>query len=155
MKDIPIEDLAAISSELHEAAVGVGCTHVNISGKIWPGAQASGRPEDAARFVEFSWLRAAVINGRTIFEQADPKGYFDLLVRYGLEDARDPGTVNHAPAPKQEEAPAVVVAISSEKVRLAVDVLPATKIELDRQAKAEGITVDELLNWKFRPRVEG
>lgn len=155
MKDIPTEELAAISPEIHEAAVRVGCTHVNITGNIWPGAQASGRPEEAARFVEFSWLRAAVINGRTIFEDADPKGYAELLVKYGLEDAPSPGTVYEAVEPKHEEAPAVAVPMPSEKVGLTVEILPATKRELERQARAEGITVSELLDWKFRPRIEG
>ena len=155
MKDIPTEELAAISPEIHDAAVRVGCTHVNITGNIWPGAQATGRPEEAARFVEFSWLRAAVINGRTIFEDADPKAYAELLVRYGLEDAPSPDTVPKAAEPKQEEAPAVVVPTPPEKLRLTVEILPATKLELERQARVEGITVGELLDWKFRPRLEG
>lgn len=155
MKDIPTEELAAISPEIHEAAVRVGCTHVNITGNIWPGAQATGRPEEAARFVEFSWLRAAVINGRAIFEEADPKAYAELLVKYGLQDAPSSGTVHEAAAPKQDEAPAAVVPTPPEKVGLTVEILPATKRELERQARAEGITVGELLDWKFRPRIEG
>ena len=156
MKDIPTEELAAISPEIHEAAVRVGCTHVNITGNIWPGAQASGRPEEAARFVEFSWLRAAVINGRTIFEDADPKAYAELLVKYGLEDAPSPAAAQIAPEPKQEESPAAgILASPPEKVGLTIEILPTTKRELERQAKVEGITVAELLDWKFRPRIEG
>ena len=152
MKDIPTEELAAISAEIHEAAVRVGCTHVNITGNIWPGAQASGRPEEAARFVEFSWLRAAVINGRTIFEDANPKVYAELLVKYGLEDAPSTGTARESIEPEEvEEAPVAVVS-TPEKVALTVEILPTTKRELERQARAEGITVAELLDWKFRPR---
>ncbi|MHA3770492.1 hypothetical protein ACXR0O_03025 [Verrucomicrobiota bacterium sgz303538] len=154
MKDIPTEELSAISAEIYEAALRVGCTHVNITGNIWPGAQASGRPEEAARFVEFSWLRAAVISGHAIFEDADPKRYAELLVRYGLEDAPSSEMVHKAAEPKQEEMPTQVVPTPPDKVGLTFDVLLATKSELERQAKAEGITVGELLDWKFRPRIE-
>ncbi|RYD61010.1 MAG: hypothetical protein EOP84_36250 [Verrucomicrobiaceae bacterium] len=154
MKDIPVEELETISAEIHEAAVRVGCTHVNITGKIWPGAQATGRPEEAARFVEFSWLRAALINGRAIFEQADPMGYAELLVKYGLEDASASEIVREPVEAKQEETPEVVVPIQPDRLTLTVEILPATRLELERQARAEGITVGELLDWKFRPRVE-
>ena len=154
MKDIPTEELAAISPELHEAAVRVGCTHVNITGNIWPGAQGSGRPEEAARFVEFSWLRGAVINGHTIFEDADPKAYADLLVKYGLEDAPSPLPVRKAAEPEQD-AEAAAVPASPEKVGFSVEISPVTKAELERQAKVEGITVGELLDWRFRPRIDG
>ena len=153
MKDIPTEELAAISAEIHDAAVRVGCTHVNITGNIWPGAQASGRPEEAARFVEFSWLRAAVINGRTIFENDDLEGYAELLVRYGLEDAPISEIVDKAAEPEQQQMPATVVSTAPKKIGLTLEILPATKLELERQARAEGITLSELLDWRFRPRI--
>jgi hypothetical protein len=42
-----------------------------------------------------------------------------------------------------------------EKLELTVQVLPATRRELERQAAAEGIPVGELLDWKFQPRIRG
>jgi hypothetical protein len=146
MKDIPIEDVAAISPEIHEAAVRVGCTHVSITGHIWPGGRVTGVAEEAARFLEFSWLKAAVIDGRAIFEETDPKAYAELLNAYGLGEEPYPEPVP-APIERQpEEAPA------AEHIEFTVPVLPATKRELERQAAAEGMSVAELLDWKFQPR---
>ena len=152
MKDIPVEELASISAEIHAAADRIGCKHVSITGQIWPGGKTSGRPEDAARFVEFSWFRAAVINGKAIFENADPQAYTDVLIRYALEDA-----LLSQPAPRgvesnsEEPAPAVTLT-AMEKVDVTAEVLRATKLELERQARAEGLNVGEFLDWKFRPR---
>ena len=63
MKDVPIEELRAINLELYEAAERIGCTDVSLSGRIWPGGRLSGPETEAARFVEYSWLRAAVVGG--------------------------------------------------------------------------------------------
>ncbi len=147
MRDIPIEELAPISAEIHEAAARLGCTHVSITGQIWPGGQLSGAPEEAARFVEFSWHKAAVLNGRAIFEEADPNAYAALLNRHGLGD--EPPLELPREVPVTKEAPALA---APAKIELTAQVLPATKRELERQAKAEGLTVAELLDWKFQPR---
>ena len=101
MKDISVEDLEAISAEIYEAALRVGCTHVSVTGHIWPGGRVSGVPEEAARFVEFSWLKAAAINGRAIFEETDPKAYAELLDAYGLGEEPYP-----EPAPEASESAA-------------------------------------------------
>src|SRR4051794_23339728 len=89
MKDIPTDELGTISAEICEAAKRIGCTHVSITSPIWPGGKLSGPGEAAARFVEFSWLRAAVINGQAIFEETDPKAYRTLLTAYGLGEEPD------------------------------------------------------------------
>ena len=150
MKDIPIEEVAAISSEIHEAAARIGCTHVSVTGHIWPGGRVSGVAEEAARFLEFSWLKAAVIDGRTIFEQPDPKAYAELLNAYGLGDEPYPEPTPERNEPSPEEPP--TAPDSPEISELAVQVRPATKRELERQAAAEEISVGELLDWKFQPR---
>jgi hypothetical protein len=152
MKDIPIEELVSISAEIHAAADRIGCKHVSITGQIWPGGKTSGRPDEAARFVQFSWFRAAVINGRGIFEDADSQAYEDVLVRYGLEDAFISQPAQRAVESEPEEPAPAVIFMPIEKVDLTSKVLPATKLELERQARAEGLTVGELLDWKFRPR---
>ncbi len=150
MKDIPVEDVAAISPEIHEAALRVGCTHVSITGHIWPGGRVSGVAEEAARFVEFSWLKAAVIDGQAIFEETNPKAYAELLDAYGLGEEPYP-----EPPPEAAEstaAPAADAPASPENVELTVRMLSATKRELERQAAAEGLSVGEFLDWKFQPR---
>ena len=155
MKDIPVEDVDAISPAIHEAALRVGCTHVSITGHIWPGGRVSGVAEEAARFVEFSWLKAAVIDGRAIFEETDPKAYAELLDAYGLGEEPYP-----EPAPEASESesapgadvPAAAAPASPESLELTVRVLPATMRELERQAAGEGLPVGEFLDWKFQPR---
>ena len=153
MKDIPIEELAAISAEIHQAAVQIGCPFVSISGAIWPGGQLSGASHEAARFVEFSWLRAAVVNGRAIFEEADPKGFAALLNSYGLGD--EPYVEPELETARPAESPEVPGRSQQEKlpakIALHAEVLPATREELDRQARAAGFSVGEFLDWKFRP----
>jgi len=148
MKDIPIEELAVISAGIHEAALRVGCTDVSITGRIWPGGRLGGSPEEAARFVEFSWLRAAVVNGRAIFEETDPRGFAALLNQYGLGD--DPSAEQAFDPTKAEEAPRKHAAPQPTKVELTVQVLPATMAALNRHASAAGRTVGEFLDWKFR-----
>jgi hypothetical protein len=149
MKDIPIEELAAISPEIHQYAARIGCTHVSITGQIWPGGRLSGEPQQAARFMEYSWFKAAVIDGRAIFEASDPKAYATLLAQYGLGD--EPDATPDVRAPEQpivaERAP-----VSSDRTELHANVVPATLRELERQAGAEGLTVGEYLDWKFQPR---
>jgi hypothetical protein len=152
MKDIPIEELASINAEIHVAADRIGCKHVNITRQIWPGGKTSGLPEEAARFVEFSWFRAAVINGRAIFEHADPQAYTEVLVRYGLEDGLISQPAQQAVESKPDEPAMAAVLIPREKVDVTAEVLRATRLEMERQARAEGLTVGELLDWKFRPR---
>jgi hypothetical protein len=150
MKDIPIEELAAISADIHAAALKVGCTHVSVSGRIWPGASASGAPELAARFVEYSWLRAAVLNGEAIFEEADPKRFLDLLIAYGLEDnphAQPLRTV--ARASDESECHA---APHSEKVSFTVELSAITRDALQRRATAAGMSVGEFLEAVFGDR---
>lgn len=138
MKDIPVEELASISPEIHQEAIRVGCTEVSITGRIWPGGQTAGTVQDAARFVEFSWLRAAVLGGRAIFEESDPAAYVSLLNAYGLGDEPAPegATAERKPAPP-------------EKVDLSAEVLPTTLRELTRQADAAGLSVGELLDLHF------
>jgi len=148
MKDILTEELAAISAEIHDAALRIGCTDVSITGKIWPGGRLDGSPEQAARFVELSWLQAAVVNGRAVFEETDPRGFAALLNQYGLGD--DPSAEPALDAAKPEEVPREDAAPPPPKVELTVQVLPATKQELDRQASAAGLTLCEFLDWKFR-----
>ena len=148
MKDIPIEELAAISAEIHEAALRVGCTDVSITGQIWPGGRLGGSPEQAARFVEFSWLRAAVVKGRAVFEETDRKSFAALLNQYGLGD--DPPAEPALNAAKPEEIPREDAALPRAEVEFTVQVLSATKQELDRQASAAGFTIGEFLDWKFR-----
>lgn len=145
MKDISVEDLEAISAEIYEGALRVGCTHVSVTGHIWPGGRVSGVPEEAARFVEFSWLKAAAIDGRAIFEETDPIAYAKLLDAYGLGEEPYP-----EPAPEAPEAAAEPATESLEN--LTVRVLRSTKRELERQAAAEGLPVGEFLDWKFQPR---
>jgi hypothetical protein len=152
MKDISVEELAEISPEIHEAAVRIGCTDVSITGHVWPGGRLSGAPQEAARFVEFSWLKAAVIDGRAIFEETDPKAYAELLNAYGLGE--DPYPDPAAEVAESEEPPRDG-SDAPEKLELTVQVLPATRRELERQAAAEGIPVGELLDWKFQPRIRG
>jgi hypothetical protein len=149
MKDISVEELAEISAEIYEAALRIGCTDVSITGHIWPGGRLSGVPEEAARFVEFSWLKAAVINGRAIFEETDPKAYAEILNSYGLGEEPYPEPAREVA--ESEEPPRYGTAVP-EKLELTVQVLPATKRELERQAAAEGLSVGELLDWKFQPR---
>jgi len=149
VKDIPIEELAAISAEIHAVAVQVGCTHVSITGRIWPGGQLSGSAEEAARFVEFSWLRAAVVHGRAIFEENDPKGFAALLHAYGIGDEPSGEPVREISV--TEKAPATEAPAAPARVNLAAEVSPATKRELERQAQAAGLSVGEFLDWKFRP----
>ncbi|HEV7405549.1 MAG TPA: hypothetical protein VGO11_21570 [Chthoniobacteraceae bacterium] len=151
MKDIPVEEMVAISPEIHEAAVRVGCTHVSITGRIWPGGRIGGVPEEAARFTEYSWLKAAVIAGRAIFEETDPKAYAELLNAYGLGEEPYPESTREASESEAEQE--VGAPASAERVELTAPVLTATKRELERQAEAEGISVAELLDWKFRPRL--
>jgi hypothetical protein len=148
MKDIPTEELATISTEIHEAAERVGCTFVSVSSPIWPGGKISGPSEEAARFVEFSWLRAAVINGRAIFEEGDPRGYNTLLATYGLGD--EPYLEPTSAAPASEAAEPVAAALSPMKTVLNAEVLAETEQELIRQARAAGMSVGEFLDWKFR-----
>lgn len=150
MKDIPIEEVAAISPEIHDAATRIGCTHVSITGHIWPGGRVSGVAHEAARFLEFSWFKAAVIDGRAIFEEPDPKAYAELLNKYGLGDEPYPEPESEAAEPPA--APVANAPVAIESIDLTVRVLLATKQELERQAAAEGITVGELLDWKFQPR---
>lgn len=147
MKDIPTEELAAISAEIHDAALRVGCTHVSITGQIWPGGRLAGAPEEAARFVEFSWLRAASVNGCAVFEETDPKGFAALLNQYGLGDDPSPGT--GLAAAKREEISPEHAPPPPMKVELTAQVLPATKQELERQASASGLTVGEFLDGTF------
>jgi hypothetical protein len=151
MKDLPIEELAAISAEIHEAAVRVGCTNVSITGQIWPGGQLSGSPERAARFVEFSWLRAAVINGRAIFEDADAKSFAALLNAYGIGDEPYPDPIVETSEP--QEARTADAPAAPARLHFATELLPATKRELERQATAAGLSTGEFLDWKFRPPV--
>lgn len=156
MKDIPVEEVAAISPEIHEEAMRIGCTHVSITGHIWPGGRVSGVVSEAARFMEYSWMKAAVINGRAIFEETDPKAYAELLNAYGIGEEPYSGTLLEAAElpelanvdPPRKSAPA-----SSESVEYTVKVSPVTQRELERQAAAEGISVGELLDWKFQPRI--
>jgi hypothetical protein len=152
MKDISVEELAAINAEIYEAAVRVGCTDVSITGHIWPGGRVSGVPEEAARFVEFSWLKAAVIDGRAIFEETDAKAYAELLNAYGLGE--EPYPEPTAEVGESEEPAHVYGTRAPEKSDLTVQVFPATKRELERQAAAEGLSVGELIDWKFQPRAE-
>jgi hypothetical protein len=147
MKDIPVEELAPISTEIHAAALKVGCTHVSVTGKIWPGAAASGAPELAARFVEFSWLRAAVVNGEAVFEEADPKRYLDLLFAYGLEDNPHAQPLRTAPRPRDESEG--YAAPHSEKVSFTVEVSAFTRDALQRRAIAAGMSVGEFLEAIF------
>lgn len=149
MKDIPTEDLAAISAELHEAAVRVGCDFVSATGQVWPSGQLSGPPEKAARFVEFSWLRAAVVHGRAIFEDADPKAFAALLNEYGFGDEPYAEPAQEPAGP--EAAESAEVSLPPAKVVLTAEILPATKGELERQARAAGLSVGEFLDWKFQP----
>lgn len=152
MRDISVEDLEAISPEIHAAAVRVGCTHVSITGHIWPGGRISGVAEEAARFVEYSWLKAAVINGRAILEESDPPAYAELLNAYGLgEEPHREATPEPAEATEPEPGSVEDAAAPPEKVMLTLDVLPSTKRELERQAIAGGISVGEFLDWKFQP----
>jgi hypothetical protein len=150
MKDIPTEELAAISAEIHEAATRVGCTDVSITGRIWPGGQLSGPPGEAARFVEYSWLRAAVVGGRAIFEETDPQAYAALLHAYGLGDEPYPEPASETP-PEAEEQPTANARAVAAKVELRVEISLETKRELERQATAGGLTLGEYLDWKFRP----
>jgi hypothetical protein len=156
MKDIPVEDVDAISPAIHEAALRVGCTHVSITGHIWPGGRVSGVAEEAARFIEFSWLKAAVIDGRAIFEETDPKAYAELLNAYGLgEEPYPEPTPSENEMPSAAESQPIFAQTPANQFKLTVCVQPATRRELERQAAAEGMTVAELLDWKFRSRTGG
>jgi hypothetical protein len=151
MKDIPVEDLRDICPEIHDAAVRVGCVEVSISSNIWPGGRLTGPPQEAARFIDFSWYRAAAIDRRAIFQDSDPKAFAALLHRYGLGDepaAEDPST----PRKIEPIDPSKSSANPSPRTQITVEILEATKQELERQAKLEGISVGHYLNWKFQPR---
>lgn len=148
MKDIPTDELAAISPELHEAATRVGCEHVSVTGQIYPGGQLTGPSEKGARFVEYSWLRAAVINGSAVFEDNDPAAFTALLREYGLEEDPYPLPVPEAAPEENPGTPEAPVA--EPKATLTLQIQPATMQELERQAKAAGITIGEFLDWKFQ-----
>lgn len=145
MKEITIEEVESISAEIYEAALRVGCTHVRISGQIYPGGKVTGPAASAAHFVEYSWYLAAVVNGRAVFEETEPAAYAELLQRYGLGDSTEtPEESSDATLPTPEaklEAPV-------QKVTFTVEVLAATKDELERQARVREISLGELLDEK-------
>ena len=144
MKDIPIEELEAISPEIFADAQRVGCRDVRITGKVWPGGQMSGPPERALRLVEYSWLKAAVVGGAPVFEADDPRTFAALLRTYGLGDeeayTEPSGAAEELPAPAEPVLP---------RETLVAQVTAVTKHELERQALAAGITVGEYLDYKF------
>lgn len=147
MKEITLEEVAPISVEIHEAAARVGCTHVRITNYIYPGGKTVGPPEDAARFVEYSWYQAALVKGRAVFDDVDPEGYAALLQQYGLGVM-----VGDEATPRREESgvpvPTPTQISNAGTLQLTCEVLPTTHKELERQARVRGISVGQLLDEK-------
>jgi hypothetical protein len=152
MKEITIDEVALISAEIHEAASRLGCTHVRITGRIFPGGQSSGPEEKAARFVEYSWFGAVLLGAEAVLEETEPARYRALLAEYGLGDPEEEtNSPAMSPVPTESEqisSPVPKPQRSAERVALTLEVLPATLTELERQAAVRGLPLGELLDEK-------